>query len=146
MKKQEFKIRINASPEKVWENLIGETTYPQWTSAFAEGSSVETDWQKGSRAVFHDGNGSGMISEIAENKPNEYLSIRHLGCINKGVEDFESEETRKWSGSLENYTLHPVDGETELIIDMDMAEEYEDYFLKTWPKALEQLKVLAEKN
>lgn len=146
MKKQEFKTMIDSSPEKVWETLIGETTYPKWTSAFAEGSSVETDWKKGSRAVFHDGKGSGMISEIAENKPNEYLSIRHLGSLKNGVEDFESEETRKWSGSLENYTLHPVDGKTELIIDMDMAEEYEDYFLKTWPKALEQLKSLAEKK
>ncbi|MEJ6979794.1 SRPBCC domain-containing protein [Pedobacter sp. P351] len=144
MEKQTFNILINASPEKVWDILLGESTYPQWTSVFAEGSSVETDWKEGSRALFLDGKGQGMVSVIAKNIPNKYLSIKHLGMIKDGVEDMESEEVKKWSGALENYTLKPLNGSTELIIEMDMAEEFKDYFLTTWPKALDKVKELAE--
>jgi len=144
MKKQEFKITIDAPPEKVWNVLIGTDTYPQWTAPFAEGSTVETDWQKGSRTLFLDGKGNGMVSEIAENIPNEYLSIRHLGSIKDGVEDFDSEETKQWSGSLENYTLKSVDGKTELLIDLDVTDGIEEYMSDTWPKALQKVKDLAE--
>lgn len=33
------------------------------------------------------------------------MSFKHLGTVKNGVEDFESEESRKWSGALENYHL-----------------------------------------
>lgn len=146
MKKQTFNILIDASPEKVWNILLGEETYPLWTSVFAEGSTVKTDWKEGSKALFLDGKGEGMVSVIDKNIPNEFLSIKHLGMIKNGVEDMESEEVKKWSGALENYILKPTNGRTELIIDMDMAEEFKDYFLTTWPKALEKVKELAEKQ
>lgn len=146
MEKQEFKISIDAPKEKVWNILWGKNTYPVWTSVFAEGSSVETDWKKGSRAVFHDGQNNGMISSIAENIPNEYMSIKHLGTLKNGVEDMDSPETKEWAGALENYTLKNADGKTELVVDMDITEQYKDYFIKTWPRALDKVKELAEKN
>ena len=49
MEKNEFKILIDAPPEKVWNVLWNDASYPQWTSAFAEGSKVETDWKEGSK-------------------------------------------------------------------------------------------------
>ena len=146
MKKQTFKIKINATREKVWNILIGKDSYPIWTAVFAAGSAVETDWKKGSKALFGDGKGSGMVSEIADNIPNEFLSIRHLGNIKNGVEDFDSEEAKKWAGSMENYTLRTVDGKTEWTVEVDVIEEFEDYFLKTWPGALEKVKEMAEKK
>ena len=146
MEKQEFKISIDAPKEKVWNILWGKNTYPVWTSVFAEGSSVGTDWKKGSRAVFHDGQNNGMISSIAENIPNEYMSIKHLGTLKNGVEDMDSPETKEWAGALENYTLKNADGKTELVVDMDITEQYKDYFIKTWPRALDKVKELAEKN
>lgn len=146
MEKQEFRISIDAPREKIWNILWGEATYPVWTSAFAEGSRAETDWKKGSRAIFHDGKNNGMISSIADNRPNEYMSIKHLGTIKNGVEDMDSEETKQWAGALENYTLKNNQGKTELIVDMDISGQYKDYFLKTWPKALDKVKELAEKN
>lgn len=145
MKKQEFKVLIDAPREKVWEVIIGKDTYPQWTAPFSEGSNVETDWKKGSKAIFHDGKGSGMVSEIAENKPNEFLSIRHLGMLQNGVEDLDSEEVKKWSGSLENYTLKDVDGKTEWTVEMDTSGEWEEYMNNTWPLAFQKAKELAEK-
>jgi uncharacterized protein YndB with AHSA1/START domain len=146
MEKKKFKIQIDAPREKVWNTLWGKSSYPAWTSAFAEGSHVETDWKKGSKALFLDGKNEGMVSTIAENKPNEFMSIKHLGVVKDGVEDVDSEQTKEWAGSLENYTLKTVNGKTELTVDMDVTEEFRDYFDQTWPKALDKLKELAEKN
>ena len=146
MEKKTFNITIQATPAEVWNTLFGETTYPLWTAPFAEGSSVKTDWKEGSKALFLDGKGQGMVSMIAKSIPNEYMSIRHLGFYKDGVEDMESEEVKKWAGALENYTLKPSNESTELLIDMDISEEYKDYFNDTWPKALEKVKELAEKQ
>jgi hypothetical protein len=144
MDKMQFSIEIQAPPEKVWETMLGEETYKQWTSAFAADSQVITDWQEGSKAVFGDGKGSGMLSRIEKNVPNRFLSIKHLGMIKNGVEDTESEEVKSWAGALENYTLEEVNGSTNLRIEMDISEAFKDYFIETWPKALAKLKEISE--
>ena len=144
MKRHQFKASINAPREKVWQVLWGDDTYPQWTAAFAEGSRVETDWKVGSRALFLDGQGQGMVSMIAENTPNEVMSFRHLGFWKDGVEELEEARKKGWSGAIENYTLKTVNGKTELTVDQDITEDYADYFLEAWPKAIERLKALSE--
>ncbi|TKC05584.1 SRPBCC domain-containing protein [Pedobacter polaris] len=145
----EFNIEINAPREKVWDVLFGEETYPLWTSAFGEGSRVETDWQKGSKALFLGSGNSGMVSKIADNVPNEYMSIEHLGMIKNGIEDYDSEEVKSWAGAKENYTLTDLDGKTNLYIFMEMDESEKnkpmiDMFADMWPKALAKVKELAE--
>ena len=142
MEKQEFKIAIDAPREKVWNTLWNDASYRAWTSAFAEGSYAETDWKKGSKVLFLDGKGQGMVSTIAENKPNEFMSIKHLGEVKNGVEELGKD----WAGSTENYTLRTINGKTELTVDMDVVDEFKEYFQNTWPKALDKLKELAEKN
>ena len=144
MEKQEFKIAIDAPREKVWNVLWADDSYPAWTAPFTEGSHAVTDWKKGSKVLFHDGKGDGMVSTIIENIPNEFMSIKHLGEVKNGIEDTASEKVKQWAGAMENYTLTEVDGKTELNVDMDIAEEYKDYFLTTWPKALQKVKQLAE--
>lgn len=144
MDKLNFKAVINASPEKVWKVLWADDTYRKWTSAFAEGSYAETDWKKGSKVLFLDGEGRGMVSRIAENRPNEYMSIEHLGEVKEGVEDTTSEKVKDWAGAHENYTLKKVNGKTELIVDMDITEEFKEMFSKMWPVALDNVKRLSE--
>lgn len=146
MEKKQFKVSIDAPREKVWNILWGKTSYPAWTATFAEGSHAETDWKKGSRVLFLDGKNEGMVSTIAENKPNEFMSFSHLGIVKNGVEDMESKGAKDWAGASENYTLKTVNGKTELIVDMDITDEFKDYFMKTFPKALEKVKELAEHN
>jgi hypothetical protein len=145
---KEFKITIDAPREKVWNALWKNDNYQQWTAPFATGSRAETDWEKGSKVLFLDAKNSGMVSTIVDNKPNEFMSIKHLGTVKNGVEDLDSAESRQWAGALENYTLLTVNGKTELIIDMEgnIPEEFVDYFVQTWPKALEKLKEIAERN
>lgn len=146
MKKHEFKTIINAPKEKVWKTLWDDKTYREWTSAFSEGSRAETDWKKGSKVLFLNSEGAGMVAQIADNKPNEYMSIKHLGFYKDGMEDTSSEEVKKWQGAMENYTLRSVDGKTEVIVDMDITDEYADMFKEMWPKALKKLKEIAEQN
>lgn len=146
MKKMEFSITINASPLKVWETIIGKDTYNQWTAAFAEGSTVKTDWKKGSKALFLDGKGNGMVSEIVESIPGKFLSIHHLGEVKDGVEDPTTYQAEQWGDALENYTLNEVDGKTVWQVDMDMVEEYQQYMNDTWPLALAKVKELAERD
>lgn len=143
----EFNIEIDASRDKVWDILFGEKTYPVWTAAFSPDSQVETDWQKGSKAIFSDGKGQGMVARIAENVPNEYLSIEHLGIYKNGVEDYDSPEVKSWAGALENYTLTDLNGKTNLHIYLEMNPEEKEMitmFEKMWPKALAKVKELAE--
>lgn len=144
MEKLNFNIQIDAAPEKVWNILWADDTYRKWTSAFSEGSYAETDWKQGSKILFLDGNGSGMVSRVAVNWPNEYMSIEHLGEVRDGVEDTTSERVKAWAGSHENYTLRKVNGKTELIIDMDITPEFKEMFEKIWPVALENVKRLSE--
>ena len=145
MEKIHFETSINAPREKVWKILWDDATYRAWTSVFAEGSWADTDWKKGSKVLFLDGKGSGMVSTIAENIPNEFMSFEHLGEVTDGKEDTVSEKVKQWAGAHENYTLKTVDGGTELVVDMDVAEEFEEMFSEVFPKALNKLKTMAEK-
>lgn len=145
MQKITLSTTINAPKEKVWEVLWDLDAYRAWTKAFSESSTVQTDnWKEGSKLLFHDGNGSGMVSEVAANRPNEYMSFRHLGMVKNGIEDTTSDEVKIWAGSMENYTLKGENGSTELTIDMDINDEYKEMFEKMWPHALASVKALAE--
>jgi uncharacterized protein YndB with AHSA1/START domain len=146
METKEFKVTINAPKEKVWNTLWNDSTYQQWTSVFAEGSRAESDWKKGSKILFLDGKGSGMVSVIAEKIPNEFMSFKHLGEVKDGLEDTTSEKISQWAGAFENYTLKTINGKTELTVDMDISNEFADYFVNTFPKALDKVKEIAEKN
>ncbi len=151
MQKLNFSITINTPKEKVWNTMLEDATYRLWTTPFSEGSYYKGDWSKGSKIIFlgpnpETGKEGGMVSKIAENKLNEYISIEHLGIINDGVEDTTSEEVKKWTPAFENYTFKDLKGKTELLVDMDINDEYKEMFEGMWPKALQVLKEIAEKK
>ncbi|MCR8668130.1 SRPBCC domain-containing protein [Aestuariibaculum sp. M13] len=139
-----FKIDIDAANSKVWDVLWGKETYPKWTKIFSEDSQVETDWEEGSKALFTNGEGSGMVSRIYKRITNEFMGIEHLGMLEKGVELPPDEKTKDWVGAKEDYTLTEENGITTLEVGMDSAEEYQSYFEKTFPKALQIVKELSE--
>lgn len=144
MERRTFKISIDAPREKVWDILWSDATYREWTSVFSEGSRAESDWKQGSKILFLDGKGAGMVSTIAVKKAPEFMSFKHLGEVHAGVEDLTSKRVSEWSGALENYTLKSVHGKTELSVEIDLADEFKDYFLEIFPKALDKVKSLAE--
>jgi uncharacterized protein YndB with AHSA1/START domain len=149
MEKLHFKIRINAPREKVWDSMLNEGTYKEWTKIFNTESRYEGAWITGNTIRFlgvdEHGKQGGMVSTIIEARPYEFVSIRHIGIIKDGTEDTESDEAKRWAG-FENYTFTGANGGTELSVDVDTTEEYTEYLKETWPKALENLKNIAERD
>jgi len=146
MEKQTFKIMIDASRAKVWEILWGDETYREWTSVFSPGSSAKTDWNEGSKVLFGDNEGNGMVSRIAKKKVNEFMSFEHLGEVHNGVETIGEGKASAWAGAMENYYLKDVQGKTELTVDIDITDDFKEFFATAWPKAMEKLKSMAEKD
>jgi L-rhamnose mutarotase len=151
MQKLHFSITINAPKEKVWHAMLDDETYREWTKAFNPGGYYKGNWEKGSKILFlgpdpGTGEEGGMVSQIEENKPYEFLSIKHIGIINNGVEDTTSEEAKKWAPAYENYTFKEKDRATEVLIAQDMEDEYVEMFSKMWPEGLERLKEIAERS
>jgi uncharacterized protein YndB with AHSA1/START domain len=144
MEKLTYNSVINADPKIVWTVLWGTDTYPVWTQPFCEGSQMQGELTPGSKILFTDAKGSGMVSRVEELVPGEYISFQHLGELKNGVEDTESEQVKGWAGAHENYTLKGENDKTHLTVDIDIADEYKDYFIKTWPQAMEKIKELSE--
>jgi len=148
MDKLQFKIDINAQKEKVWDTMLEDRTYRIWTEEFTPGSHYIGSWDEGSKILFlgpaNDEKLGGMISRIKENKLHKFISIEHLGEVLDGVEDTTSDRVKIWAGALENYTFIDRGDKTELVVDLDINEEFKEMFEGMWPKALQKLKELCE--
>ena len=138
MKKLHYSIIIQAPRQVVWDTMLSPDTYRQWTVPFCEGSYYEGSWEKGSAIKFLSPGGEGMRAEIAENRPLEHLSIRHLACILAAGEQPFPEP------AFENYTFRDSGTATELLVDVDTDEKWEAMFAEMWPPALTLLKELCE--
>ncbi|MFC6860897.1 SRPBCC family protein [Zunongwangia atlantica] len=153
MKKLQYQKLINAPAEKVYKTMLGLEnieTYQQWTAEFNPTSTYEGSWEKGSKIYFvgvdENGKRGGMVSEISENIPFRFVSIRHYGILDGENEITEGAEVEKWAGGLENYSFIENDNKTTVMVETDAAEEYLDYFDNTWDKALNKLKEITEKK
>ena len=149
MKTLHFSTKIDAPAEVVWETMLDDATYRQWTSVFHPGSFFEGSWLPGSEIRFlGDGEGEhgigGMVGVIAEHRPHEFVSIEYTGLMVNGEIDTESEYARKLKGTHENYTFSEADRVTTLTVDLDTDEQDADMFEEMWPKALDRLTALAE--
>ena len=152
MKKLQFKVNINAPVTKVYDMMLGinsKSTYEQWTALFNPTSTYEGSWNKGSKILFigtdEKGEKGGMVSEIVDNIPNRFVSIRHYGLLKDNVEIIKGPEVEKWANGFENYTFEENNGTTTVTVDVDTTEEFLDYMNQTYPKALDKLKEICEK-
>ncbi len=152
MNKLNFKVSIHASAYKVYDIMLGiskKSTYEQWTSLFNPTSTYDGSWSKGSKMMFigidENGEKGGMISEIFENIPNHFVSIRHYGLVMHNLEITEGPEVDKWANGFENYTFDENNGITIVSVDIDTTEDFLDYMNQTYPKALDKLKEICEK-
>jgi len=143
MKRLHFERMIQAPPERVWDAIVDERKYREWSSAFHEGSYFEGGWEKGDRIRFlatnEKGEKEGMLSEIEDARKYDFISIKHLGIISGGVEDRTSNEAKRWESAHENYTFKRVNGGTKFEVDVDTDDDYVGMFSKIWPEALKKL-------
>jgi uncharacterized protein YndB with AHSA1/START domain len=133
---------FNTTPEILWEMIVDPDHYRFWTSAFSIGSQFIGDWSVGSgiRFVMEDESGveSGMISEVVASEWPNHISIKHLGLVMNGVEDYESEEVKLWTPAFENYTLVSNEsGQCAFKMVQDIPDAYEAEFRDNWNKAFD---------
>lgn len=152
MKKLQYKININAPVSKVYDNMLGigsKSNYEQWTALFNPTSTYEGSWDKGSKMLFvgvdDKGEKGGMVSRIADNVPNQFVSIQHYGLLKGNEEITEGPEVEKWANGFENYTFEENNGITSITVDLDTTEDFVDYMNESYPKALDKLKEICEK-
>jgi hypothetical protein len=148
METLQFSILIHAGKRKVWDTMLQDKSYREWSREFHAGSYYEGSWTKGSEIRFlapdDQGVVQGLFSRIKDNIPYQFISIEHLGVINNGVVDTTSDEVKKWTPSFENYTFTEVGDSTKLTIDMQIEPDYKSMFEEMWPRALKTLKALCE--
>lgn len=153
MKKLRYSAHIHAPATDVFRSMLGLddiATYEEWTAEFNPTSTYRGNWDEGSKILFlgtgENGEVGGMVSEIAEHIPGRFISIRHVGIYDGGQEITSGPAVEAWAGGYENYTFEETDGVTTVTVEIDITEDYEDYFEKTWPVALDKLKELVEGN
>jgi hypothetical protein len=151
MEKLQFKVSIQAPVAKVYDMMLGISniaTYEQWTFLFNPTSTYEGNWEKGSKILFigvdEKGEKGGMVSRIAENLVNRFVSIQHYGLLKGDVEVTEGEDVEKWANGFENYTFEDNNGSTTVIVNLDTVEDFVDYMNEHYPMALEKLKDICE--
>lgn len=144
MKNLQYKTTIDVSRAHVWDTMLSDATYRQWTAAFSPDSHFEGDWSIGSEMRFlstnsDDGTQVGMAAHVRENRAHEYMSLEHFGEV-------KGDTVTSWDTTgFENYTLKDTEDGTEVTIDLiGVPDEYVSMYDDSWPKALESLKALAE--
>lgn len=88
-------------------------------------------------------NGYGVTSLVEKLVPNEFVLFRQMMDT---MERGEKEREKEWAGGTESYSLAEKDGVTILIVDTDVPPGQVETFKVRFPKALERVKVLAEKK
>ena len=152
MNKLQYTIKINAPAKIIYDLMLGissKTTYEKWTAMFNPTSTYEGNWNKGSKMLFvgfdEKGNKGGMVSEIAENITNKYISIHHFGLVQANKEITSGPEVEKWANGFENYTFQESSGISEIVVELvGLTEDLTEYMNDSWPKALDKLKELCE--
>lgn len=142
---------FEARPEVLWEIIVDPDFYRFWTRGFNPGSDFEGGWDQGDKICFFaqegDGLRSGMVSEIEVSNWPECISVKHLGLLLNGVEDYDSPVTKKWTPAYENYDFVRLDQRrTAFVVEQDLPEEEADYFKAAWEKSFDLIQELLVQN
>lgn len=149
MKRIHLERTLPAPPEIVWELIVDPDQYRLWTDVFSPGSGFTGSWEKGGKIRFtapdEAGVESGMLSEIADSRWPEHISIHHVGLLLNGLEDKASSFAREWVPSFENYTLSRTpEGGCRFQLAQDLPESRIAEFTARWETAFERMAQLIE--
>ena len=114
------------------------------TKPFSEGLYFETEsFSEGSEIRFFAPNGDAMISKIVNLQHKEYIAFEHLSMMqNDKISSFNKDgETNQY---FESYRLIDNEGFVTLVAKVNTLESEEKSMDKTFPKALQIVKELAE--
>jgi hypothetical protein len=144
MKEMQFSIEINAPKERVWDTLWQDETFREWASIIDPETYMVGELKEGHEIQFISGaNGYGVTSLVEKLVAGEYLLLKHHADTQ---EDGKREREKEWTGGGESYSLATKDSSTTLSVALDVPPELKEYFEVNYPKALERVKVLAERK
>lgn len=143
MKQLQFSIEIHAPKERVWDTLWQDETLQQWAGIIDPGTYMVGELREGNEVQYISANGYGITSKVLKLTPSEFLLLKHRADTQ---ERGKQEREKEWTGGEESYKLKEEDGTTTLVVTFDVPEDMNEYFQTTYPKALEQVKLLAERK
>lgn len=143
MKELQFSVEIKATKEIVWDTLWQDETFRQWAGIIDPGTYMVGELKEGHEVQFISAeNGYGVTSLVERLTENKFLLLRHHADTQ---DSGKREREKEWTGGEESYSLSEKDGITTLIATFDVPAEMEEYFKVNYPKALERVKILAER-
>ncbi|MBD8528208.1 SRPBCC domain-containing protein [Pseudomarimonas arenosa] len=139
-----YQIEIEAPSERVWQQMLSDAGYRDWTSDFCEGSYFEGRWETGADMLFLGPGGQGMRARIEAAEHPNYVSIQHLGELREG----KPNSGEDWTESFERYRLsETTPGQTRVAVELTgVPEQYIEMMDGMWPKALARLKAGCERD
>lgn len=144
MEKMEFTIAIQAPREAVWDTLWQDETFREWAGIIDPGTYMVGTLKEGNEIQFISAeNGYGVTSLVEKVREGEFLLLKHRADTQDTGKQLREEE---WTGGEESYSLTEKDTVTTLTAAFDVPQEMKAYFTDTYPKALERVKVLAERK
>ena len=139
----QFLVEIDASKAKVWDTLWKDDTFRDWAGIIDSETYMKGALKEGGEVQFISGNGYGVTSVVEKLTPGEFLLLKHHADTQ---DDGKRERENEWTGGKESYSLTAKGGTTMLTAAFDIPPEMEEYFKINYPKALERVKVLAERK
>lgn len=137
-----YAVEIRAPRPRVWEQMLSDAGYRDWTAAFCEGSHYEGRWETGADMRFLGPSGEGMRARIEQAQAPGYVSIEQLGELAGGM----PKEGSDWQGVFERYRLLEQAGGTRLEIELSQVPDaYVEMMNSLWPAALQRLKQACER-
>lgn len=139
-----FSIEIHATKERVWVTLWQDETFRQWAGIIDPGTHMTGVLKEGNKIQFISSeNGYGVTSLVEKLIPDEFVLLRHRADTQ---EEGKREREKEWTGGEESYSLREIAGTTTLTVAFDVLSEMKEYFKDNYPKALERVKVMAERK
>lgn len=137
-----YQVEIKAPRDRVWEQMLSDAGYRQWTAAFHAGSHFKGEWTTGSDMLFLGPDGGGMRARIEKAERPSHVSIQHLGEMSDG----KPTSSDDWTEAFERYWLtEPSTGTTHLRVELTgVPPQYVEMMNKMWPDALALLKSASE--
>lgn len=141
LKHLEFSINIKATKAAIWKALWDEQLYREWIGVFGEGSFYKIEnWELGNKIMFLGPDQSGIYSIIEKYIPNKSIQFKHIGTVINGEMQEANDESKKWTGATESYSL--IDGvdSVQLLVEIDILDEHVEFMSSKFPLALEVVK------
>ena len=143
MKEMQFSIEINATKERVWDTLWEDETFREWASIIDPETYMVGELKEGHEIQFISAaSGYGVTSRVERLVAGEFVQLRHRADTQ---DEGERAREEQWTGGAESFSLAEKDGTTTLSVALDVPPELEEVFAVSYPKALERVKVLAER-